>query len=94
MTHDGPYAQFKDRQLTLNDRLAIDRTVLANERTLLAYARTGLAMGVIGGTAIKFFTPAWATAIGVPFLLGAVAVAGVGARRYARLARHLRFQSA
>jgi len=30
-------------ELTLRDRLALDRTYLAKERTILAYVRTGLA---------------------------------------------------
>jgi putative membrane protein len=40
-------------ELILRDRLALDRTHLANERTLLAYVRTAFMLLVAGGTAIK-----------------------------------------
>ena len=47
---------YEDRaadELILRDRLAIDRTNLANERTLLAYVRTAFMLMVAGATAIK-----------------------------------------
>lgn len=37
------------RQLTLTERLAADRTHLANERTLLSYTRTALGL-IVSGT--------------------------------------------
>ena len=40
---------------SLNDCLALERTVMSNERTLLAYVRTALAVLVVGVTIIKFF---------------------------------------
>lgn len=83
-TGHNPYERFRGRELTLNDRLAIDRTILANERTLLAYGRTALAMLIIGGSAIKFFDSAWMIALGVPFLAGAAAVMAIGWARYRR----------
>lgn len=85
----NPYAKFAERDLTLNDHLAIDRTVLANERTLLAYGRTALAMLIIGGSAIKFFDSVVMLVIGVPFLLGGVGIIALGWVRYARLRRFL-----
>lgn len=36
--------------MTLNDHLAVERTILANERTLLAYLRTVIAFIVAGIT--------------------------------------------
>lgn len=50
-----PYSSFEPDQLTLRDRLAIDRTVLANERTLLAYLRTAIALLITGGSLVKLF---------------------------------------
>src|SRR4030095_4329956 len=44
---ENPYVRFRGHTLSLNDYLAIDRTVLANERTLLSYTRTALTMLVI-----------------------------------------------
>jgi len=80
----NPYSQFGERELTLNDHLAIDRTILANERTLLSYSRTALTMLVIGGTCIKFFGAWWMWAIGAAFLAGSVFVSAWGWRRYTR----------
>lgn len=90
MPRPNPYARFAGRDLTLNDHLAIDRTVLANERTLLAYGRTALAMLIIGGSAIKFFQSGWMVALGIPFLIGAAAVSAAGLRSYARVRTQLR----
>lgn len=50
---DGKVVAKKKR--SLNDCLAIERTVMANERTLLAYIRTALAVLVVAVTIIKFF---------------------------------------
>jgi putative membrane protein len=47
------YENVKSEELILRDRLAIDRTHLANERTLLAYLRTAFMLLVAGATAIK-----------------------------------------
>lgn len=85
----NPYERFRERELTLTDYLAIDRTILANERTGLAYARAALAMIIIGGTAVKFFTEWYMWAVGGVFLIGSILVGVVGARRYLRTARHL-----
>ncbi len=49
------YHNIKSDELTLRDRLAADRTMLANERTSLAYIRTILTAVVAGTTIIKFF---------------------------------------
>jgi len=38
------------------NRLARNRTVLANERTFLAYIRTSIMFAISGVTLIKFFT--------------------------------------
>jgi putative membrane protein len=47
------YENLTSEDLILRDRLAIDRTHLANERTLLAYARTAFMLVIAGATAIK-----------------------------------------
>ena len=49
------YEQYKESDLTLRDKLAIDRTRLANERTVLAYVRTAIMLIVAGATAIRLF---------------------------------------
>ena len=42
-------------RLILRDKLAIDRTRLANERTLLSWLRTALMLLVSGATLLKLF---------------------------------------
>lgn len=51
-----PPADSCDINLSLNDRLAIERTQMANERTLLAYVRTALAIAAGGATLLGFFS--------------------------------------
>jgi putative membrane protein len=85
LTMDNPYLRFRGQSLSLNDYLAIDRTVLANERTLLSYMRTALTMLVIGGTCVKFFDSIWIEIVGVVFLLASLAVFIIGWRRYLRM---------
>lgn len=86
----NPYEKFRDRSLTLNDYLAIDRTILSNERTLLAYGRTALAQVIIGGSAIKFFDSGAMMLLGGAFLLGAVITMALGWRSYRHTDRLLR----
>lgn len=86
----NPYARFSNRSLTLNDYLAIDRTILSNERTLLAYGRTALAQVIIGGSALKFFDSPILTLLGWAFLAGGVATMLIGWRRFRHTDRLLR----
>lgn len=85
----NPYQRFFGKDLTLNDYLAIDRTVLSNDRTLLAYGRTALAMVAIGGSCIKFFDSVWIWAIGVMFLVCAVVTSVRGWTRFRRMRAYL-----
>lgn len=50
--------------MILRDRLAENRTALANERTFLAYVRTALTLFVAGVTFIRFFGYALTEIIG------------------------------
>lgn len=86
----NPYIRFSGQPLSLNDYLAIDRTILANERTLLAYGRTALALLIVGGTAIQFIDSAAMTALGWLFVILAGVVALAGAWRYWHADRLLR----
>lgn len=81
----NPYSQFAKKELSLNDYLAIDRTVLANERTLLSYIRTSLALLIIGGTCFKFFDVLWLNVLGLIFMAVAVLVVLRGWTRYRRM---------
>lgn len=81
----NPYQKYRGKELTLNDHLAIDRTILSNERTVLAYARTSLAMLIVGGSVIKFFETVWIQALGPVFIGFGIAVALRGWSRYEQM---------
>lgn len=85
----SPYAKFRHRELTLNDELAIDRTILANERTMLAFGRTALAMAVIGGSCLQFFDKWYMDILGGLFLASAVVITWHGWRRHRHVQRLL-----
>ncbi len=76
--------------LPLTDRLALDRTLLANERTLLAYVRTAMMLAVSGITLIKLFPKEMAAEwSGWGLLTLAPVVVGFGVRRFTEVARPL-----
>lgn len=84
----APYADLAD-DLTLRDRLALDRTRLANERTLLAYVRTALALLAGGLTLLHFVDAAWAAVVGGAALPLSVVVLAVGAARFRAVRQRL-----
>lgn len=88
MRHN-PYHRFREKVLTINDYLAIDRTILANERTLLAYARTSLALLAVGGSCIKFFDSVFLEVVGVVFIAKAIVIMIFGWRNCQRTQRYL-----
>ena len=83
------YDAFSDSELTLRDRLALDRTTLANERTFLAYARTALAI-LAGGVALLQLADAdWAIWLGWASLPLSPFVMLIGIRRYLKTRKRL-----
>jgi putative membrane protein len=65
------------------NKLARNRTVLANERTLLAYVRTAIMLAVSGITLIKFFeNELYLMITGVALLPIALASVAFGFWRY------------
>ena len=80
-------------ELDLRDRLALDRTVLANERTILAYIRT--ALGLLGaGVALLNFVDGPIGRFGGWTLVAAAALAvPLGIWRYLTMRRLLRSSS-
>jgi putative membrane protein len=84
---DTPYQRFLDEELILRDELAIDRTLLANERTLLAYLRGGVALFLAGVTFIHFSERGWFTVLGIICLPSALAIVGLGWRRFRNMSR-------
>ena len=70
---------------TLNDCMAVERTVLANERTLLAYIRTSLAVLVVAVTAIKFFTSQGMLILGYALIVAGVICLTLGLMRFTEM---------
>lgn len=65
------------------NKLARNRTVLANERTLLAYIRTAIMLAISGITLIKFFgTEFYLMLTGLLLVPVAFVVIGFGFWRY------------
>ncbi len=62
------YEHYDSESLSLRDRLALDRTELANERTLLSYVRTMAGLIAVGGTLFHFSTH-WVTGLAAVMLL-------------------------
>lgn len=84
------YTDLDPDALSLRDRLAADRTVLANERTLLSHVRTALGLLGGGGALIYIAEVTWLVAVG-GLLLGLAPLAlGAGVWRYVRVRRRLR----
>jgi putative membrane protein len=69
--------------IDLRDRLAVERTHLANERTLLAYIRTALGTAARGAALIQFLSGSgvWA-GVGWLMVAGGVGLGLFGAKRF------------
>ena len=74
--------------LSLSDRLALQRTRLANERTFLTYVRTSLAMLGFGLVLLRLH-PVRAGWLGYAALLGAGAVMLIGVVRFRQRRREI-----
>lgn len=81
-------------ELSINDRLAVERTSMANERTLLSYIRTSLALLAAGLTILKFFTSSGMHMLGYMLIPAGVGTLMVGLMNFyevrSRLAQVLR----
>lgn len=84
------YADLDPTDLTLRDRLAVDRTVLANERTLLAHVRTALGLLGAGGALLYVGDSAVLVGVALVLLLLAPLALGAGASRFVAVRRRLR----
>ncbi|MCP4157410.1 MAG: DUF202 domain-containing protein [bacterium] len=86
------HSDFKQQELSLRDKLAIARTILANERTLLAYFRTSLAIFITGVSLIKFFDSLTLAVIGWFFIPVGISVVFVGIKRHKEMSKQFRLQ--
>ena len=66
----------------IRDRLARQRTELANERTLLSYIRTAMGFFIVGVQAVWWLELPGVQALGVVSLVVGVAFLGVGVWRF------------
>jgi putative membrane protein len=76
------YQKYLEKELVLRDKLAIDRTILANERTFLSYIRTALTMFIAGGTVIKLISEPFIIGLGWLSVVIGVVVLYVGILRF------------
>ena len=77
--------------LTLRDKLAMDRTLLANERTFLAYLRTFIGLIGTGFALWKLINIYWARVISVILLASAPVVLAIGIYRYQKTGKDLKY---
>lgn len=70
---------------TLNDCMAVERTILSNERTLLAYIRTALAILVVAVTIIKLFTSQGMLILGYALIVAGVVCLTLGLMRFTEM---------
>jgi putative membrane protein len=72
------------------NRLARNRTVLANERTFLAYIRTSIMFAISGVTLIKFFTGEFSIVM-IGYILLPIAIINffVGLIRYNKMIKRI-----
>ena len=66
----------------VRDRLARQRTELANERTLLSYIRTAMGFFIVGIPAVWWLELPGVQVLGVVSLVAGVAFLGVGVWRF------------
>jgi putative membrane protein len=81
MIQDKDYERYTQAMI-LRDRLAMDRTVMANERTFLAYSRTALSIVVVGASFIKFLNSVVFHVLGWCLIPLGIVLFGFGLKRY------------
>jgi putative membrane protein len=78
------------REDSILNKLARNRTILANERTFLAFIRTSIMFGISGVTLIKLFsTEIYIVIIGYALLPIAAINFLVGFLRYRKMIQHI-----
>ena len=85
----SPYHAVSRDDLILRDRLAVDRTILANERTFLAYLRTALTLFIGGVSLVQFFETPWVQVAGWTMIPGGPVFVVWGIGRYVKMRRRL-----
>lgn len=75
---------------SLNDQLAIERTIMANDRTLLAFIRTALYFAVAGLTITQFIQVRFGFVFQAVFFLLAAGTFAAGLYKYRQQLRRIR----
>ncbi|MGL5084788.1 MAG: DUF202 domain-containing protein [Clostridium sp.] len=84
------YEKF-EKDMVLNDHLAVDRTKLANERTLLAFLRTVITFVVAGITLGNILDGRARIYVVAILFTSAFVFGGYGIYQYIKLAKKLKF---
>jgi putative membrane protein len=82
---ESPYSSVDSSKLILRDKLALDRTALANERTLLAYLRSSVALLIAGASIMHFSQEGWFRLVGIACIPTGIITGIVGAVRYRKM---------
>ena len=80
--HYDKFIGDNQRELNLQEYLAIDRTLLANERSFLAFTRTAVTLFIAAISLIKLFDNQAAHILGEVFLAGSVVIFFQGVIRH------------
>jgi len=86
---DSSYRRFDKENLILRDKLAIDRTALANERTLLAYLRSAVVLVIAGASIMHFSGRHWFWTVGLICIPTGIVAGIVGLARFRKMARSI-----
>ncbi|MBB4080127.1 putative membrane protein [Lewinella aquimaris] len=78
-----------ETDLGLTDRLALDRTHLANQRTLLAYTRTGIYFAFTGAGVLFILQQPAVNWIGWLAIAIGIVIATIGLINYLRMKRRI-----
>lgn len=73
-----------NKDLILREKLAIERTEMANDRTLLSFIRTGLYFSIAGITIDELLRPSYGLGLVVFFWIVSISVVIIGIFRYVR----------
>jgi putative membrane protein len=87
--NESPDSRFEGKDLSLQEQLEINLTILANEETLLAYLRTGVALLIAGALILYFSIAGWFWSVGIVCIPIGIITAIVGVARYRRMKRSI-----
>jgi putative membrane protein len=78
-----------NKDLILREKLALERTDMANDRTLLSFIRTGLYFSIAGISINELLQLSYGLALEISFWVIAVLIIGVGIIKYIRQKRKM-----